>query len=79
MKKQNCECCRNDFYNGNNGLGVKECFSFKNAKIVWRILIGVWENPPYKKKMIRVPNCYHKDGSVYIEKESLDSKGYWKS
>ncbi len=82
MKKKDCVGCRNDFYNGNNGLGVKECWSFKDAKIVWRISIGHWESPPYKKKAVRVASCWHNlsngNGTHYIKKESLDSRGYWK-
>jgi hypothetical protein len=80
MKKQHCNGCRNNFYNSNNGLGVKECWSFEDAKIVWRIPIGNWETPPYKHKAIRIPNCYHTEsqGTHYIKKESLDSRGCWK-
>lgn len=81
MKKEKCKGCRNNFYNGNNSLGVSECLSFKDAKVVWRIPIGHLENPPYKKENVRVPDCWQGEGSNrthYIKAEALDSRGYWK-
>lgn len=36
MKEPTCAGCRNDFYNGNNDLGVTECWSRKTAKPVTR-------------------------------------------
>ena len=32
--KRNCIGCRDNFYNGNNNLGVKECWGFKTAELV---------------------------------------------
>lgn len=80
MNKQKCRGCRNDFYNGNNNVNVSECWSLKTAKIVWRIPVGNWECPPYKKKAVRVPSCYHTEsqGTHYIKKESLNKNGCWK-
>ena len=83
MDKKYCRGCRNNFYNGNNEFGIKECWSFKDAKTVWRIPIGHWERPPYKnKRKVRVANCYYDDrGSNrthYVDPENIDSQGYWK-
>ena len=82
MDRKYCSGCANNFYNGNNELGVKDCWSFKSAKVVSRITVGHWENPPYKnKKKIRVADCFHERGSGrthYIEPESLTSEGYWR-
>ena len=79
--KSMCSGCYNNDYN--NGLGgAKECWSFKDAEIVSRILIGNWENPPYlNKKKYKVLNCFHERGSNrthYIDPNSIDSQGYWK-
>ena len=80
MKKENCIGCENDFYNGKNNLGVKECWSFEDAKIVPKIMIGHWENPPYKdKKIIKRPNCYHERGNNrthYIDPKKVSKEGY---
>ena len=82
MDKKHCSGCDNNFYNGNNNLGVKKCWSLKTAKLVSRITIGNWEKPPYKnKKKIKVPDCYHERGSNrthYIDPACLTSNGYWK-
>ena len=81
MDKKYCIGCRQNFYNGNNNLGVKECWSREEAKLVWRIRIGHWETPPYKKKKELVASCYRTEsqGDHFIDPDkSLDSKGYWK-
>lgn len=80
MKKEKCQGCRNEFYNGQNSLGIKECWSFLEAKIVWKVRIGNWENPPYKQKAIRIPNCYHteRQGDHFVCKNRLNSAGFLK-
>ena len=82
MDKKHCIGCANNFYNGRNNLGIKECWFLKNAKLVWRIPIGNWEQPPYlNKKKIQVPDCFHKRGSNkthYIKEDVLTSDGYWR-
>lgn len=82
MDKIHCHGCRNDFYNGYNELGVKKCWSMKGAKLVSRISIGHWENPPYlNKAKSEVPNCWHGEGSNrihYVDPKDIDSKGYWR-
>lgn len=83
--KQMCSGCRNDFYNGNNNLGVSECWSYKDAKVVNKIRVGLWESPPYrnkatggKRKTGFCLNCFSPYGSIMVSKEYLDSKGYWR-
>jgi hypothetical protein len=76
---EHCAGCRNDFYNGNNSLGVKRCWSLDTAKLVTRIVIGIWQNPPYDTKDTRkVLNCYSPDGRVAVKPEALTKEGYWK-
>jgi len=82
MNTIHCKGCKDNFYNGNNDLGVKECWDLESAKIVFRIPIGLWEKPPYlNKKQVRVPDCWHGKGSnriLYINPEAINAKGYWK-
>lgn len=33
-KKIQCQGCHDDFYNGKNPYGIKECWHFKDAKVV---------------------------------------------
>jgi hypothetical protein len=35
--KQMCSGCRDDFYNGHNDIGVKECWMFAKAKVVNKV------------------------------------------
>ena len=79
MKKQDCNGCEQNFYNGNNPYNIQECWDFPRAKIVSRIQIGHWENPPYKNKMIiEKPNCYQQKGEHYINPDSITPEGYQK-
>lgn len=81
MDRKHCSGCRNNFYNGNNNLGVEECWSLKSARLSSRIPVGNWERPPYlNKKKVQVPSCYHEGGSNkthYIKPECINSEGYW--
>jgi len=67
MDKKHCCGCRNNFYNGNNDLGVRECWSFGDAKIIWRKEVHYDQRPPWDQKAIRKPNCYHKERYVYVK------------
>ncbi len=69
MDKSKCEGCRDDFYNGNNDIGVKECFNLKNAKIVLKKKVHINQVPPWKQKAIKVPDCYRMSGYVFIDKD----------
>jgi len=66
--KSMCFGCRDNFYNGNNSIGVKECWLYKTAKVVTRTRVGTWEPPPYKWIPIKILSCYHAEGCSFIEK-----------
>lgn len=80
MKKNKSMCagCYNDEYN--NGLGgAKECWSFKDAKVVKRIPVHIDQMPPYDKKSAReMLSCYRRPQMCYPLPENLDDKGFWK-
>ena len=59
-----CRGCRNDFYNGQNELGVKECWCLKDAKIVTRYRIGWWtpQNSAKNFTKFKTYNCHHAPG-----------------
>ena len=48
---EHCAGCRQNFYNGNNPLGVKRCWNLDTARLVKRIVIGVWQNPPFHQRV----------------------------
>ena len=66
-EKNNCIGCENNFYNGNNPYGVKECWSFKTAKMVMKKKVSINQAPPWKQKPYKVFSCYHQKGYVFIE------------
>ena len=66
ITKQDCNGCNDDFYNGNNPYGIKECWCFKDAKMVMKKKIGINERPPYDHIHSELyPDCYKKKGYVY--------------
>jgi len=59
-------------YNQNREEG---CWSFKTAKIVFRIQVGTFENPPYAKKRKRkVLSCYSPDGCSMLKTDDCRVK-----
>ncbi len=67
MKKEHCNCCEDNFYNGNNPYGVKECWNFKGAKLVFRKQVHIDQRPPWKQKPIKVPSCYRVKRYVFVD------------
>jgi len=69
MDKRDCLGCTEDFYNDKNPLGVKECWLFKDAKVITRYRIGMWdgmgERRHYHKE--KRPNCYRVKGAVFVK------------
>lgn len=79
ISKSDCSGCYNDDYNRGLG-GAKECWSFKDAKIVSKLDIHVDQPPPYKHiKPTKRPNCYKAQRWVRVDVSSLTPEGYWKS
>lgn len=78
MKKDNCIGCYNNDYNSGLG-GSKECWSFKDAKMIKRIPIRVDQRPPYNKSNAKkMPNCFNSQRMCYVSPEVLDDKGFWR-
>lgn len=65
----NCVGCRNNFYNGNNGLGVQRCWSLDSAKMKTRYELH--RDTPMNLRSryfkVRKPDCYHQTGYVYLD------------
>ena len=67
MDKDYCVGCRDNFYNGNNNLGVKECWCLKDAKLVMKKEVHIDQAPPWNQKAEKFPDCYRKSKFVYVE------------
>jgi hypothetical protein len=66
MKKSDCSGCYNNVYN--SGLGdAKECWSFKDAKMILRKEVHVDKPPPWAQKAKMFPSCYKKPRYVYFD------------
>jgi len=66
-KLEYCKGCRENYYNSNNPHGIKCCWSFEKAKVVWRKLVHLDDRPPWNHKAQRVLNCYKKPRYVSID------------
>jgi hypothetical protein len=66
-KQKYCSGCRNNFYNGNNDLGVSKCWSLANAKVVWRKFVHVDQVPPWNNKPERTLSCHSRPRFVSVD------------
>ena len=70
--KTYCLGCSQNYYNGNNEVGIKECWSFKSAKAVTRFRIGWWTIPDSKDRFTKVTtNSCHIATGRYADHEKL--------
>jgi len=70
-QKQYCAGCRQDYYNHANPQGVKECWHFKDAKIVAVYGIGWWVPQDKASNFFKTkkPTCYLSPGSTAYYRE----------
>ena len=61
-----CSGCDDDFYNGNNALGIKECWNLEGAKVVSKYRIGWWTPCDRKENFTKVTtlSCHMESGRV---------------
>lgn len=79
ISSAHCLGCKDDFYNGKNNIGVKECWCLKSAKLIPTVLIHVSDPPPYKGlKPKKRPNCYKANRFVTVSPDRIGKDGYWK-
>jgi len=67
MEPKFCYGCRNEFYNGNNELGVQACWSLEGAKRIKRKEVHINQQPPWNQKAKLLPSCFHRSQYVYKE------------
>ncbi len=66
---RDCSGCRDNFYNGNNDLGVKQCWGLESAYITKVKLVPSSMRPPWDMPYENKPSCYKRPGYASIHKE----------
>lgn len=78
MKKDKSKCvgCRNNFYNGNNDLGISECWLLKDAKVKtkYRLPTNVPANIKSAYVKTKIYDCYHETGYVFLSEIPVYAK-----
>lgn len=67
-KLKMCVGCKDNFYNGNNDLGVKECWGLASARKVLKRRVGMWERPPWTSEPELILSCRKEKGYVFVGK-----------
>jgi hypothetical protein len=69
--KAMCEGCRDDYYNGKNERGIKECWMYAGAKVVRRFKIGWWTQPSSRDAFEEVTTlgCHNAAGRYALYEE----------
>lgn len=68
-KKKHCLGCEDDFYNGKNPYGIKECWLLDGAKLVMRKPVHIDQRPPWNQPAIERLSCYRQKGYIHVEPE----------
>ena len=63
-RRRYCSSCTNNFYNGNNELGVKECWMLEESVVVRKKFVHIDQRPPWDQEAVRTLSCRHR--SQYI-------------
>lgn len=66
--KKYCIGCEDNFYNGNNPYGVKECWSLKTAKVKTRFRLSIHTPMNQKSGYVKrkTHSCFHEKGYVHL-------------
>ena len=67
VAKKDCVGCRQNFYNGNNELGIQTCWNLPTATWVKVQEVPMSQPPPYRQPVEYKPSCYRMPGFAYIE------------
>ncbi len=69
-KLKRCLRCEQNFYNGNNELGIKECWHLGSAKLELRKEVPISQVPPWNQPPRKFLSCYRQKGYVYVESDA---------
>lgn len=69
MQLKHCQGCRDNFYNGNNDLGVSQCWAFdpkKKLTTQYELSVHTPMNIKCAYLKVRKPPCYHQTGYILL-------------
>ena len=66
-KLVHCRGCEQNFYNGNNSLGVTRCWSLESMVLVERKKVHRDAPPPWLHESEQLPNCYQQKEYVILK------------
>lgn len=69
-KLLHCVGCHDDFYNHREGQG--RCWSLSSMKLVLKKKVHVSQTPPWTQKPIKVPDCKHVSGYVFVGPKQIN-------
>lgn len=68
-RRKYCNGCHDNFYNGNNPLGIKECWSLETAKPVRMKFVHINQRPPWKNEAEWTLNCRTRQSFIKVKPE----------
>ena len=66
-KREMCAGCKDNFYNGGNPYGVKECWNLTSATVVSRVQVHIDQVPPWTQEPVNVLSCYKQNHYVFVD------------
>ena len=67
-----CSGCRDNFYNGNNDLGINECWCFEDSNVVKKKKVDINQRPPWDQGAIWVLSCCRMKGYVFVGPDQIN-------
>jgi len=66
QKLKYCTGCEDDFYNGHNPMGIKECWRLDSARLILLKEVHIDQQPPWKQKPRKFLSCYKRKRYAYF-------------
>ena len=69
MDVRHCSLCVNNFYNGNNPMGVQRCWLLDTAELkpMYRISVNAPMGVRANYERVQAPSCCHQIGYIHLD------------
>lgn len=68
-RRKYCSGCHNNFYNGNNEMGITECWFLEKSEVVRKKFVHIDQRPPWNQKAEWTLNCHRRDRYISVRPE----------